>query len=285
MSDMIISDVDEPKSDNLQDHKSNLVVSDHLSAEQESIIIPANYSSTIIPSTTSHESPTIDDVKTLQSPQIIPSEPTDIAHVSSPTSMDIMKSHYGQSIAEENLLNSQTPILASTETTGAEPQPALLSESVDTFQMTKLDDASEVLDDPPSRVVQGPRECRAVTTISLMEFPESFHYTTPDIQKVLLVHNHLKFLWYHLNVLMTSRALWLVAHLDMEVVRSVMTKLATQERMRKTAKVPGPTTRNKILQEENWPTLQVLKLVQRRQALALLLLLLPRIPSFLEALA
>lgn len=185
MSDMIISDVDEPKSDNLQDHKSNLVVSDHLSAEQESIIIPANYSSTIIPSTTSHESPTIDDVKTLQSPQIIPSEPTDIAHVSSPTSMDIMKSHYGQSIAEENLLNSQTPILASTETTGAEPQPALLSESVDTFQMTKLDDASEVLDDPPSRVVQGPRECRAVTTISLMEFPESFHYTTPDIQKVL----------------------------------------------------------------------------------------------------
>lgn len=51
--------------------------------------------------------------------------------------------------------------------------------------------------DSANYIVQGPQECRSVTTISLLEFPESFGYSTPEIQKVLLALNRwrFQFLW------------------------------------------------------------------------------------------
>ena len=39
--------------------------------------------------------------------------------------------------------------------------------------------------DPSKLVVEGPAVCRALTTISLMEFPQSFHYTVPEIKTIL----------------------------------------------------------------------------------------------------
>lgn len=39
--------------------------------------------------------------------------------------------------------------------------------------------------DPSKLVVEGPAVCRALTTISLMEFPHSFHYTVPEIKTTL----------------------------------------------------------------------------------------------------
>lgn len=198
MSDMVMPDVGDHKHGELQ-HKQDLHVTVQVPVHQdqnEPIIIPATYSTTSSVLTTSSH-PSIDvNHSSHESAQLI--------HVtaSHPTSMNMMKTHYGDTVNDSVMLNTQDAMMPPTSETQHDGAVGPPSESianlthvetsvqVPSISAAEQEAISQIHDltedqEPPSYIIQGPRACRAVTTISLMEFPENFHYTTSDIQKVL----------------------------------------------------------------------------------------------------
>lgn len=196
MSDMIISDVeeDDTKSTGISPHKPVLTdASAAITSGPDSVIIPANYSSSIMSNTSSHSQSPEDVTQCLEPNSQITSVSAEstlsvVASSSSvptaSTSIQSMKTEYDPTMSEPDILDTQPHVLDHPVSQDGETQENMALTRSDHLQIEKLEDTHSDLE-PSSHVIEGPRTCRAITTISLMEFPENFQYSTPEIQKVL----------------------------------------------------------------------------------------------------